>query len=210
MKSMILKDLYNIAHNGKSMALTMAVMACTLFSNGVEGYLAMSVFMFSMMIATTFSFDDMSKWDHYALVMPVSRKQIVAAKFAVLLIFCITGTLWGLVVGSVAGILIPAVEFSTAMLLELLLYTPIYILLGMIYGGLCIPLFFKYGAEKARMLVIFSAVIMVALVLMINFIEKKFFTDAGVILGVVVVVTAFLLLYLSYRISCSIFEKKEL
>ncbi len=210
MKSMILKDLYNISHNARSMALTMTVLACTLFSSGIEGYLAMSIFMFSMMIATTFSFDDMSKWNSYALVMPVGKKQVVAAKFVVLLLFCTAGAFWGLGIGSIAGILIPAVEFSTAMLLELLLYTPIYILLGMLYGGLCIPLFFRYGAEKARTLVIFSAAVIVALVLLVDFIGDRFFADADTILGVLCTAAALLLLYLSYRISCSIFEKKDL
>ncbi len=210
MKSMILKDLYNISHNARSMALTMTVLACTLFSSGIEGYLAMSIFMFSMMIATTFSFDDMSKWNSYALVMPVGKKQVVAAKFVVLLLFCTAGAFWGLGIGSIAGILIPAVEFSTAMLLELLLYTPIYILLGMLYGGLCIPLFFRYGAEKARTLVIFSAAVIVALVLLVDFIGDRFFADADTILGVLCAAAALLLLYLSYRISCAVFEKKDL
>ena len=41
----------------------------------------------------------MSKWEKYALVMPVTKQDLVAAKFIVLLIFTAFGAVSGLVLG---------------------------------------------------------------------------------------------------------------
>ena len=89
MKSLILKDLYNIGHNMKSMLLVLVVLAVGLISSaGTESYVVASGIICGTMVITTFSFDNMSKWSRYAMIMPVSRKDLVASKFIVLLIFC--------------------------------------------------------------------------------------------------------------------------
>lgn len=96
MKSLILKDLYNIGHNAKSMLFILFVLAAAFIptSDAEGGYIFVCAVICSMMIVTTFSFDDNSKWLRYAMVMPVSRKDVVAGKFVVLTIFCVTGSLF--------------------------------------------------------------------------------------------------------------------
>ena len=75
MKSLVLKDLLNIGHNAKSMLFILLVFAIALIPfSGVEGYIFVCAILCSMMIVTTFSFDDNSKWTRYAMIMPVSRK----------------------------------------------------------------------------------------------------------------------------------------
>ena len=86
MKSLVLKDLFNIGHNAKSMLFILVVFAVALIPfSGVEGYIFVCAILCSMMIVTTFSFDDSSKWTRYAMIMPVSKKELVAGKFMVLL-----------------------------------------------------------------------------------------------------------------------------
>lgn len=96
MKSLVLKDLFNIGHNAKSMLFILVVFAVALIPfSGVEGYIFVCAILCSMMIVTTFSFDDSSKWTRYAMIMPVSKKELVAGKFMVLAIFCAIGQpLW--------------------------------------------------------------------------------------------------------------------
>lgn len=61
MKSLILKDLYNIGHNARSMIFILLILAFSLIpSMGLEGYIIMSGILCSSMIITTFSFDDHS------------------------------------------------------------------------------------------------------------------------------------------------------
>lgn len=81
MKSLILKDLYNIGHNEKSMLFILAVFAIALIpTSGVAGYIFACAILCSMMIVTTFSFDDNSKWARYAMIMPVSKKRFSCRK----------------------------------------------------------------------------------------------------------------------------------
>lgn len=88
MKSMILKDIYNITHNMRSLGLLLVMFVFIMLpQGGAPGYITTSCVLCSMMVITTFSFDNMSKWEKYALVMPVTKQDLVAAKFIVLLIF---------------------------------------------------------------------------------------------------------------------------
>ena len=70
MKSLVLKDLFNIGHNAKSMLFILVVFAVALIPfSGVEGYIFVCAILCSMMIVTTFSFDDSSKWTRYAICL---------------------------------------------------------------------------------------------------------------------------------------------
>ena len=56
MKSLILKDLYNIGHNMKSMLLVLVILAVGLISSaGTESYVVASGIICGMMVITTFS-----------------------------------------------------------------------------------------------------------------------------------------------------------
>lgn len=58
MKSLIIKDLYNIGHNIKSMILILLVFAFIIVpSSGPQSYIIVSGILCSMMLTTTFSFD---------------------------------------------------------------------------------------------------------------------------------------------------------
>lgn len=58
MKSLVLKDLFNIGHNAKSMLFILVVFAVALIPfSGVEGYIFVCAILCSMMIVTTFSYD---------------------------------------------------------------------------------------------------------------------------------------------------------
>ena len=75
MKSLVLKDLFNIAHNAKSMAIILLLFAAIFIpSSGAEGYLFISAILCSMMIVTTFAFDDACKWPRYALTMGMGNE----------------------------------------------------------------------------------------------------------------------------------------
>ena len=75
MRSLILKDLYNIGHNAKSMLFVLVVFAVVLIpASGVESYTFVCAILCSMMIVTTFTFDDNSKWTRYSMIMPVSKR----------------------------------------------------------------------------------------------------------------------------------------
>lgn len=209
MKSLILKDIYNISHNTKQMIFLLIFMAlCFVPGGGINGFIVMCSVMCSMMTMTTFSFDETSKWEKYALIMPVTRKDYVISKYVVGFLFSLVGTMAGIVFALVAGVVRGNIEWA-----ELLACTVVALFLTAFVSSFSIVLIFKFGAEKARMVIMASIVAPCFLfVAAVKFLEK-----AGVVMTDELVKTGcvFLLLlviafvYAAYRISLAIFEKKE-
>lgn len=216
MKSLILKDLYNIGHNVKSMFFMLLVFAFIFIPfSGPEAYIITSGILCSMMVITTFSFDDSSKWMKYAMVTPVTKKDLVAGKFIVLLIFSAIGAVSGLVIGSIGGIIVHKVDYSNiSSILTLLFITVVSLVIAEIFGSISIPLLFKFGAEKARMLSLVALIIPAAICFGVYEILILFgvsFTDRLVfILLCCSPVIALVWNFLMYKISYMIFSKKEL
>lgn len=216
MKSLILKDLYNIGHNAKSMIFMLLVLAFALIpSSGIEGYIIMSGILCSMMIITTFSFDDQSKWLKYAMVMPVTRKDIVISKFIVLLIFSAIGAVTGLVIGVIGGIITHRYIFSSINdMLTLLLTGAASLAISEIAGSMSIPLLFKFGAEKARILMLVSCLIPAAIffgIYKLFILMGVSFTDQTIF--ILLCCSPFLALvwnFFMYKISYALFAGKEL
>lgn len=215
MKSLILKDLYNIGHNTKSMLFMLAVLAAAFIpTSGASSYIIVSAVLCSMMIVTTFTFDDNSGWTRYAMIMPVSKKNLVAGKYVVMAIFCIIGSLLGLAVSLIAGLALGKITFDLAGIVELLILALVALSIYLVSGSISIPLVFKFGAERARVLLVVSILVPLAvcfgiyqvLVLLgVELIEQLVF-----ILLCCSPIIAIIWCYVMYRICCRIFEKQEL
>ncbi len=215
MKSLILKDLYNIGHNIKSMVLIMLVFAFLFIpSSGVEGYIIMCAVLCSTMIVTTFAFDDFSKWTRYAMVTPISKKDLVVGKFVILAIFCAGGSLFGTAVGTIGGVIAKKMSLDLAEIGNLLLMALTAWSMSLVLGSISIPLVFKFGAEKGRVFLLISFLLPAG----IGFGIYKLLAALGIVLTDH---TVFVLLCCSplialvwgfamYQISYHIFVKKEL
>lgn len=216
MKSLILKDLYNIGHNAKSMLFMLLVLAFIIIPfGGVEAYMVMSGILCSMMVITTFSFDDSSKWMKYAMVTPITKKDMVASKFIVLLIFSAIGAAAGLVIGSIGGVIVHKINLSNISgILTLLFVSLVSLVIAEIFGSMSIPLLFKFGAEKARMLSFVSFIIPAAICFGVYEVLTLFgvaFSDQSVfILLCCSPLIALAWNLVMYKISYAIFAKKEL
>ena len=216
MKSLILKDLYNIGHNAKSMFFMLLVFAFFIIPfGGPEAYIIMSGILCSMMIITTFSFDDNSKWMKYAMVTPVTKKDMVVSKFVVLLIFSASGAVTGLVIGSIGGVIVHKVNFSNINnVLTLLFVSAVSLVIAEIFGSISIPLLFKFGAEKARVLSLVALILPAAICFGIYELLTLFgisFTDYSIfILLCCSPLIALVWNLVMYKISYAIFAKKEL
>ena len=148
------------------------------------------------------------------MIMPVSRKDLVASKFIVLLIFAVGGAVAGLVFGAGGGVLLHKLVLNTEGILTLLQLSLIGFLYTAICGSISIPLVFKFGAERARMLMFVSFIAPSAIFYGIY----KLLEDIGIVLtedmipmllclalAIVVVWVAVM-----FKLSCHIFSKQEL
>ena len=213
MKSLVIKDLYNIGHNAKSMLFILLVLAFIIIPfSGVDAYIIMSGVLCSMMVTTTFSFDENSKWMKYAMVTPVAKKDIVISKFVILLIFSAIGAVSGLVIGSIGGIILHKVSFGD--IITLLLVGMTSLAIAVIIGSISIPLLFMFGAEKVRMLTFVSCIVPAA----IGFGIYEILKLSGILItdnSIFIVICCSPLIALGwglimYKISYVIFSKKEL
>ena len=152
MKSLVLKDLYTVLHNSKAFLVVIIGMSFFLSftTNGDTGfYNIFCAIMSSMLVVTTFSFDHLSNWEPYAMILPITRKDVVRGKFALLFLVCAAGTVLGFVLGLLSCTLLPSLTLD---LHEQVFYLFPAFSISLFMGSLSIPLIFKFGAEKARVL----------------------------------------------------------
>jgi len=205
MKGLILKDLINLEGTFKTLGVMMLFFAVVFIPAGNNFIFGIIIFMFAMMVITTISYDDLAKWDTYALTMPVTRKEIVLSKYLVMGILNIAGALLSLVVGFI-GTMIMGRSFS----MEILAIIGVVFLIAFIFGSVILPLIYKFGAEKARLMLFLCALIPISILLVIEQMNIPIPTDANPWIYLLLLI-GFTLggLILSFLISLRLYEKKE-
>lgn len=214
MKSLVLKDLYNIGHNAKSLVFMLAILTIAIVpASGVGGYLVMCIVLCSMMTVTTFTFDDMAGWTPYALVMPVTRKEIVLAKYGVLAVFSTAGAAFGLVTGGVVGAVVGEYDLSVSAIAELAVTALVGWAVAFGTGSIAIPLVFRFGAERARILLILSYLIPGALIAGVYGLLQLAGTSLshGMLTALLCASPLLALAWggVMYQVACAIFARKE-
>lgn len=210
MKSLVLKDLYNIGHNARQMFILLLFLAVFLIpAAGGEGFIITSTILCSMMTVTTFIFDEHCKWEKYALIMPVSRKDYVTGKYAVNLIFMISGILFGIIAALVSGLMKGSLNPLAVMGCAIAGF-----FLSLLYGSIIIPLIIKFGTESARIIMMGTILVPSAVIFGLYKLAKVLNINiSDTVLAIILGVAGILILILtavSYRISIGLFEKKEL
>lgn len=213
MKSLILKDIYNISHNAKQLLFTIIFIAiCMIPSTGASGFGVTVTMICSMMTMTTFSMDERSNWMKYALIMPVTRKDYVKSKYVVNLIFTLFGMIIGALIGTV-GLMVKGSGNLADNLQTTLACCIVGVMIGIFYGGVFIPLLFKWGAEKARMI----SVVAVAIPSFIAFGLYKLaiylgikLAGANVVIGIIAIIMMLIAMnIISFRLSVKWLKEKE-
>lgn len=214
MKSLIMKDLYNIGHNAKAMLLVLLFVGFIMVPmSQLEGYIIACGILSSMMVVTTFSFDEQTNWNKFAMIMPISKKNLVAGKFVVLFIFSAVGAAFGLIIGCAGAVIIRRFSdvnsFANALFAALASFSA-----AVIYGGVSIPLVLKFGAEKGRLLLVICilgpAGIFLGLHSIVMLLGAGSQEQAIFILLCGSPVIAAVWNYMMYKISCNILYNKEL
>lgn len=210
MLAMIKKDLFTLRRAGMNQILlagAMMIMFTFLLKD-----ISFSVGLFVMIAFTstisTFSYDEFAHLDAYALSMPVSRRELVRAKyvlfFAVLVISSIFSAVCGLLASIFIGgdLLIGIV--SIAGVAGIFLFTT----------ALILPFLFKFGAERGRLFLVAAMMPFVVVTLAFSSMDGKMpaFLQLDISIAVLVIGALALLaltFYISYKISVKIYTKRE-
>ena len=163
MKGLILKDLLNLRKNLKTIII-MCLFYTLLFSTLNPTFLSgMITILFAMQILTTFSYDDYSKWNMYALSLPITKKQLVLSKYILGISFIIFGGVFSFILTSllslfkgsfILGDLVASIIGSTGIMILMIL--------------ILLPLIFKYGVERSRIMLLAIFAIPTVLILIIS------------------------------------------
>ena len=213
MKSLVLKDLYNIKCNAKSVLVSFLILAVAMASTGV-GVLYAGAVLCSSLIISTFAYDDRCDWTKYAMVMPVSRKELVAGKYVMLTLMVVGGIVIGFLASLVSNAITGQIPLNLSGIQELLVSAAASLVFALVYGSVAIPLILRFGAEQGRVLLV-AALLVPAAVCFVAYQVSKWLgivvTDqGGVLLVCGVAVAALMWMAVSYRISCGVFAKQEL
>ena len=213
MKSVVLKDLYNMRGNGKSVLISFLILAVAMASTGV-GVLYSGAILCSSLIVSTFAYDDRCDWAKYAVVMPISRNELVAGKYVMLTLLVVGGMAVSFLASLVSNAITGQIPLNQSGLQELLISTLAALVFALVYGSIAIPLILRFGAEQGRILLLVALLVPAAVCFAVYQVGKWLgivLTDQGVVLLVCgVAVAALVWMAVSYRISCGIFAKQEL
>lgn len=211
MKGLLLKDIYNLKRLGKQYLIICAgMLVWSIFMKNYSFFSMMIMLSGIMSVLSSFSFDEAVHFEKYALTLPVTKKNLVQAKYVLLLVFLIGSFLIGILGSALLDLIM---DGGILELQEQLISAASVACLFLLAFSIMIPAIFKLGVEKGRMLLVGIYMGIFALVwgglyllkeLEIHFSDgtasKLFGAAALVILAV---------FFVSYRVSIKIVEKKE-
>ncbi len=200
MVSLLYKDMINLKQQLRIYFLMIVLWVAVGLKSSNIGFLGGVLSMFSLLLPiTAYSYDERAGWDKYALSMPYSRRQLVYSKYALSLIGLVFSVVFTGAVGFFMG------NDRTDLIMQLLAFWT----MGLLGADVILPLVFRFGVEKARMIMLIVILVPTFLVLLL----EDYISAAGEAVleyGIyAAVAAAVVLLPLSAVVSLRIYSKKE-
>ena len=208
MLGLVKKDLLMIKGNIRQVILFLVVFLVLAFQEN-NIIVIVPVFVSMMVFITTFSYDEYNKWDAYAISLPVSRKNIVKAKYVASIILWAIALLVTVVITGIMGLFEQNINY----------FEMFGMILGCVFSivlleAIMFPLIFKFGVEKGR-IGLFVGVFAIAGLLGFIFTGIDLENATGFIeifnkyYYILIPLVAVILLVISYFVSKKIYLKKE-
>lgn len=155
MRGLIRNNLYSMESNillAFVLSAFLAVSALLMKSPAATPYIiAIQVFLFVVNIGTSLRADEMSKWSKYEITLPVSRGNLVLAKYVSVVILLVLGIFMGAVT-----VLLSCVSGHMMTLPTLLRGFEVGLTLSFFSIAVMYPLVMKFGTEKNELILILS------------------------------------------------------
>lgn len=211
MSGLLVKEYYILRRHLKQYVLLIIFFgALSIFMDSVIYFQAMTTMSFCMLVFTGMSYDAAAGWDKFALTMPVSRKDVVLSKYMSCVIYAVSAIVVSILFSVIINNIYPMEEVGL-MLMAALAATLLCLML--IIYSILLPMIFKLGIEKARILMI--AVIIIPVFAMLGTAEYMpesaldFIKRHEALFGAAGVVFSILMYFISYFVSLRIYDKKE-
>lgn len=203
MKGLILKDIFNLRKQYKILLLMLAFYTCFSLFSGDGGFITgvISLMMVTLTI-TTLAYDERSKWDKYALTMPVSRDDLVLGKYLLGLLLSVAA----FIVNFIFLLALPTKQEAEALPTAAATF-------GISLFFLCVilPILFKFGVEKGRMLMLIVFFVPTGAILLISKTELPSLSEDFMrLLPYLCILLLIIIAYVSVQVSLAIYRKKEM
>lgn len=208
MRGLITKDLLILMKTAKMYVFVLAVYVLVSLLTGAD-YGAIIVMLFGMLSITSYALDEQAKWNGYGLTMAVTRRDMVAGKYLLALLLCLVGVVAAGIISALASL--RSGGFSAG---SLLLSSALSLGVSCLFVSIALPLLFKMGTEKSRMLLMVLFALPIMLITLVLSDGQEANTMGSVLEAIKSYSWAFPLgglgvMGVSYIISLGIFEKKD-
>lgn len=209
MKGLLLKDGYQTVSQMKTMYLTVAVILVVWMFSTSDSYafpISYAAIFLGVLPVNLLGYDQNSGWVEYSLTLPVSKKVLVAEKYLVGLLCAAASVVIGGLFVVVLSLLKGAALDGTA-----LFFVGNGVNTILLMNGISLPLMYRFGAEKARMIYILTFAGFGALIAGGGALVDEFQTNgrfqASIGLGAALFVVVLVLYVLSWRLSVAWYGK---
>lgn len=207
MKGLILKDFMGMRPQIKLLGAFVFIYGAVAFiqknTSMLEG---MIVVLSLMMVINSFSNDSAYQWDHYILSAPVGRKSLVYSRYLYGLILMVVSTLV-ILLAKLVVVTISGMEFGS------LVSSALIFSIAMVALAVMIPLMYKFGPEKSRLVLALLFVVPMLLVFLFQDQSQSIIGSVNKVLESAAIygpVATLLLYILSSQVSIAVFSKKEI
>ena len=213
MKGLLIKDLMITKKNCLSLfVISFGLFVISLISKMSVVYLYYSVAIVSIIPINTIAYDEAYKWNKYELLLPISKKTVVREKY----LLSLTLVLPIMLIERIIYVLVH--NQSVTNILSLM---PIMLFCGVIVPIVVLPIVFKFGYIKGRLIYLISLVVIASSISVASpisiisisessgsiLLDVLFTPYKSAILFAVISVT---LLLISYAISVRVYQKREI
>lgn len=204
MKGLLLKDLFILKKQTRFfMILLVFYIVFGLAVKEIAAFCSMVVIMCAMLPMTVMAYDERAKWDQFVLSTPASRRDVVLSKYILGILLGVAAIIIVTLFGLAGG---PEQWKDT---LEAALTTGAA---GLILLSILLPVFFRFGVERGRLIMLAFILAPVVLSLLLSRLSPDFsrileelLTRTPWLLGIAAAVC----LAISFAISLAIYRKKE-
>ena len=208
MNGLIRKDLYSLRGSLKITALLITVFGIIFIQESGFPFIAVTIFIMATLVISTISLDETTRWDKYSLTLPISRKDIVRGKYALLLILSLIGMIIGLIISSAYSMMVSKTSLDDILLFAVLLFA-----VAVSLTSIALPVIYKIGADKGHIIaVVCIALPIVAIIILTSVvnisIESILLSDEIITTGCLIISAA--VFAASYFASMRIYTNKDL
>lgn len=211
MKGLLVKDFYSMKKMYRQILMISALyMTISVFQGDLAFFIGTMMVFVPILSLSSFSYDELSHWNNYALALPIKKNDVVKGKFLYTLLLL-------LIVAVISLVLIFIMNFfrGNEKTIEYLLTLVLTGSVAIIYISILFPVIFKTSIEKARIVMI--AVFLIPFIIILSASKLGFnisFPQGYLgsiipIICIILLVISVVVLFASYKISCHIFLKNR-